>query len=191
MAEGPRYRLPQRRRREGRTDYRKRIKMLKSRKPRFTVRLSNKNIRAQVIDYGQKGDSTIASASTQELKKYGWNATGNTPSAYLVGLLCAKKAVKAGKTEAILDAGVTAPTKGSKTFAVLKGAIDGGLAIPNKAVLPKEERINGKHIADYAKLLKADEEKYKRQFGAYLKNGTDPEKLPELFKLAKEKIGAI
>lgn len=188
MAEGPRYRLAQRRRREGRTDYRQRIKLLLSRKPRFVVRVTNKNIRAQVIEYGQKGDVTLASASTEELKKYGWNAAGNTPSAYLAGLLCARKAIKAGKKEAIMDAGATSPTKGSKIFAALKGAIDGGLAIPNKATLPKEERIAGTHIAEYAKKLKADNEKYQRQFGAYLKKNTDPEKLPEMFKSAKERI---
>lgn len=188
MATGPRYRLPQKRRRQERTDYRKRIKMLLSRKPRFVVRLSNRNIRAQVVEYGQKGDRTLASASTQELTKYGWNLEGNTPSAYLVGLLCAKKALKAGTKEAILDAGTTAPKKGSKIFAVLKGATDGGLAIPNKATLPKEERIAGTHIAEYAKKLKADRQAYERQFSKYLKDKIEPEQIPELFKQAKEKI---
>ena len=49
--------------------------------------------------------------------------------------------------EAILDIGLRSPIKGSIDYAALKGAVDGGLAIPHsKEVLPSEKRIKGEHI---------------------------------------------
>ena len=44
MATGPRYAVKFRRRREGKTDYKKRLNLLKSELPRFIVRISNKYI---------------------------------------------------------------------------------------------------------------------------------------------------
>ena len=45
MSQGPRYRIKLRRRREGRTDYRHRLALLKSGETRIAVRRSLKNIR--------------------------------------------------------------------------------------------------------------------------------------------------
>ncbi|MGM0388528.1 MAG: 50S ribosomal protein L18, partial [Natrinema limicola] len=42
MATGPRYKVPMRRRREVRTDYHQRLRLLKSGKPRLVARKSNK-----------------------------------------------------------------------------------------------------------------------------------------------------
>ena len=90
------------------------------------------------------------------LKKFGWNYSfKNTPAAYLTGLLIGKMAAKKNIKEAILDIGLHSPTKGSKVFAVAKGAIDAGLKIPmSESVVPSEDRIKGEHIASYLQKFK-------------------------------------
>ena len=185
MARGPRYVLPHRRRREGKTNYRTRLKLLLSEKPRLVVRKSLKHMRAQIVVYDPKGDKTLVSASSEELKKFGWNVpTGNVPAAYLVGLLIGKRAVAKGIKEAVLDIGLYRATKGSRLFAVLKGALDAGLKVPHSdEILPSEDRASGMHIVNYAKLLKERSEKeFSKQFSY------DPETLPEIFEKVKQKI---
>jgi len=149
MAKGPRYRVPFRRRREGKTDYRKRLKLLLSGKPRVVVRKTLKHTIVQVIDFDIKGDRVLASAHSTELKKYGWQAnTGNLPASYLTGLLCGKKALEKGIKEGVLDIGLHSPVKGSRVFATLKGLVDAGMEIPHsEEVFPQEERIRGEHIS--------------------------------------------
>jgi large subunit ribosomal protein L18 len=192
MAGGPRYRVPFRRRREGKTNYHKRLKLLKSKKPRLVVRKTLNHHIAQIIVYDPKGDRTIVSAHTRELMRdFGWKGHGgNTPSAYLLGLLIGYKAKQAGIEEAILDIGLHPPTKGSSIFAVLKGAVDAGLDVPHsEEIYPEDYRINGEHIANYAKALKEEDEAlYRKQFGGYLVRGLEPEKLPEHFEEVKAKI---
>ncbi|AEH23866.1 50S ribosomal protein L18 [Pyrococcus yayanosii] len=192
MAHGPRYRVPFRRRREGKTNYRKRLALLKSGKPRLVVRKSLNHHIAQIIVYDPKGDRTLVSAHTRELiRDFGWKGhCGNTPSAYLLGLLIGYKAKKAGIEEAILDIGLHPPVRGSSVFAVLKGAVDAGLNVPHSPeIFPDDYRIKGEHIAEYARMLKEqDEEMFRRQFGGYLAKGLDPEKLPEHFEEVKARI---
>ncbi|MEM0489452.1 MAG: 50S ribosomal protein L18, partial [Candidatus Bathyarchaeia archaeon] len=131
MAKDARYCVPYRRRREGKTNYRKRKALIVSGKPRLVVRGSLKNIIAQIIVAKPHGDEVIVSAHSRELIKYGWRAPrGNVPAAYLTGFLCALKAKSMGVKEALLDIGLHTPSKGSRVFAALKGAIDAGLAIP-------------------------------------------------------------
>ncbi|MDO8481250.1 MAG: 50S ribosomal protein L18, partial [Nanoarchaeota archaeon] len=180
---------PYRRKREGKTDYRKRIKLLMSGKPRLTVRMSLKSIRAQIITFSEKGDIVETQADTKELSQFGWNyPASNTPSGYLLGMLIAKKAKEKGVEEAILDIGFRKSVPGSTVFAVLKGAVDGGLNVPHgESVLPKPERLFGKHIADYAVKLKADGG-YEKKFSAYLKAGAKPEDMPKALEAAKKKL---
>lgn len=146
--------LPYRRKREGKTNYKKRLKLLLSGKPRLVIRPSLKNVTAQIIEYNPKGDQTIASAHSRELAKFEWKfSTGNVTTAYLTGLLLGKKALKKKIKEAILDIGLRTPIKGSKVFACLKGVVDAGVSVPvSEEILPSPERISGKHIADYRKL---------------------------------------
>jgi len=74
--------------------------------------------------------------------------------------------------------------KGSKIYAVLKGASDAGLEIPHSPdILPSEERIKGGHIVGYAQKLKKDKKRYKKQFTI-----SKPEKLSEMFEKVKSKI---
>lgn len=192
MAHGPRYVVKYRRRREGKTDYRVRLKLLKSKKLRFVVRRSLNNFIIQVIKYNPDGDITLLTIHSRILyKKYGWlGHRGNLPTAYLTGLLAGLEAKKKGITEGILDMGRYSKTKGNSIFAALKGLIDAGINIPHSPeIFPDESRIRGEHIANYAKLLKEnDPEKYKKQFSRYLKIGLDPEKLPDHFEEVKNKI---
>jgi large subunit ribosomal protein L18 len=152
MATGPRYTVPMRRRREARTDYHQRLRLLKSGKPRLVARKSNSHVRAQLVVTGPQGDETIASAHSEDLEEYGWEApTGNMPTAYLTGLLAGLRAQDEGLDEAVLDIGLNSPTPGSKVFAVQEGAIDAGLDIPhNDDVLAEWPRTRGEHIAEYA-----------------------------------------
>ena len=147
-----------RRKREGKTNYKKRLKLLLSGKPRLVVRPSVKGMTTQIISAERIGDKIIAGAHSNELKKLGWKYnTGNTPSAYLTGLLAGKKAIKKGIKEAILDIGLKKPVKGGRIFACLKGAVDAGLNIPfSETILPSEERIKGDHMIKYAETKKID-----------------------------------
>ncbi|MFB6128259.1 MAG: 50S ribosomal protein L18 [Halorhabdus sp.] len=166
MATGPRYKVPMRRRRESRTDYHQRLRLLKSGKPRLVARLSNSQARAQLVTTGSNGDETVAAAQSNDLREYGWEApTGNLPAAYLTGLLAGLRAIEAGYDEAVLDIGLNTPTPGSKVFAIQEGAIDAGLEIPhNDDVLADWERTSGEHIAEYAESL--DEGLYSGDFDA-------------------------
>lgn len=153
MATGSRYRVRFRRAISGKTDYRARKQLLISRKPRLVIRKSLKHTGVQVILHRKEGDTTVASANTDDLKKYGYSGgTGNVTSAYLAGLLLGCRAKKQGQTEAILDMGLYHSTKGGRIFAALKGALDAGLEIPHDSdVFPSEDRIAGKHIDSYRK----------------------------------------
>jgi large subunit ribosomal protein L18 len=128
------------------------LRLLKSGKPRLVARKSNKHVRAQLVTTGPQGDDTLASAHSDELAEYGWEApTGNMPAAHLTGLLAGLRAVAAGVEEAVLDIGLHSPTPGNKVFAVQEGAIDAGLDIPhNDDVLAEWPRTRGEHIAEYA-----------------------------------------
>ncbi len=143
-------RLPFRRRREGKTDYRKRLALLKSGRPRVVVRKSNKNIRVQFAVYDVTGDKIVTSAIGSELKKYGWDySLSNTPAAYLTGLLAGKKALKKGIKEGVLDIGLYTPRKGARIFAALKGVVDAGIEVPyGEEIVPSEDRLYGKHISE-------------------------------------------
>ncbi|HLE46929.1 MAG TPA: 50S ribosomal protein L18 [Candidatus Thermoplasmatota archaeon] len=150
MGEGPRFRVAFRRRREGKTDYKKRLGLVKSGKPRLVVRRSSRTITVQFIDFGEQGDVVRAAATSRDLVAQGWTHSGSaTPAAYLTGLLAAKRAKKAGIEEAVLDIGRQDPTPGGRIFAALKGVVDGGIDVPHdEEILPDEKRLQGEHIKD-------------------------------------------
>lgn len=149
MTHGPRYNVKPRRRREGRTDYRKRLRLLRSEKVRLVVRKSLKNTQIQLIEYKEEGDNILVSANSKELKsKYNWKfSTSTTPAAYLTGLLAGTRAKEKGIDECVLDTGRYPPTKGSKIFASLKGLVDAGVECPHSDErIPSDDRILGKHL---------------------------------------------
>jgi len=189
MARGARYRVPLRRRREGKTDYQARKSLVLSRKPRLVTRNSLKNVAAQILVAKPHGDEVLVAAHSSELKKYGWKApTGNVPAAYLTGLLCGLKAKSKGVKEAILDIGLIAPTKGAKVFATLSGVLDAGVDVPHDEEKIVKERSQGEHIAVYGKSLGGDSEVYSAKFSKYLEQKLAPEKLPEHFAKVKAEI---
>ncbi len=69
MATGPRYKLAFRRRREGKTDYHQRLKLIVSKKPRLVVRGTLGDYTAQVIIAKPDGDKVLVAASARELSK--------------------------------------------------------------------------------------------------------------------------
>ena len=153
MATGPRYFVPFRRRREGKTDYYQRTRLIVADVPRMVVRKTNRHIIVQLVTAELDGDRTLVAANSAELEKYGYKgSTSSTPAAYLTGMLFAVKAKKAQQESAILDIGLNRATPGARVFAVLKGAVEGGLDIPyGEEILPSDERAKGAHIAAYNK----------------------------------------
>jgi len=104
-----------------------------------------------------------------------------------------------------LDVGLARTTTGSRVFAALKGATDGGLNVPHSTkrfvgyssegkqldagVLRKY--IFGGHVAEYMeKLSEEDPEKYKKQFSQYAKNGITHDKVEEVYKKLHASIRA-
>jgi len=149
MTQGPRYRVKPRRRREGRTDYRKRLSLLRSNKTRMVVRKTNNQTIVQFVEYKEKGDHIIAQAISKELKtNFNWKfSTSNTPAAYLTGYLAGMRAKEKKIDECILDIGRQRPVSGSKLFASLKGVIDTGIDCPHdEKKIPNDDRLKGKHI---------------------------------------------
>ena len=192
MARGPAYTVPYRRRREGKTDYRLRKKLIISKIPRLVVRKTNKHIITQLVEATVIGDIVITSAHSQELrKKYGWlGDLNNLPAAYLTGLLCGLRAADKGVKKAILDIGLHTPSRGAAVFAAMKGFVDAGVEVPhNESILPDESRIRGEHIAKYAEMLSSEKpEEYSKRFSEYLSRKLPPENLPEHFEEIKKKI---
>jgi len=147
--QGPRYSVKPRRRREGRTDYRKRLKLLKSGKVRLVIRKSIKNTQIQFIEYKENGDNIIASANSSELvNKFKWKfSTSTTSAAYLTGLLAGSRGKKKKISECVVDIGQYPPVTGSKIFASIKGVVDAGINCPHSdEKMPSEDRIMGKDI---------------------------------------------
>ena len=137
---GPRYHVKTRRHREGRTDYRRRLGLLRSKKIRLVIRRSLKQIRIQFI---------LLTIQSNELKKnHNWKyPVGSIPAAYLTGLIAGKKAQEAGIDTCILDIGRQRSTKGSNLYAAMKGVIDTGITCPhNEDMIPANERLMGQHI---------------------------------------------
>ncbi|KAJ4967754.1 hypothetical protein NE237_014455 [Protea cynaroides] len=160
-----RFQVKFKRRREGKTDYRARIRLINQDKNkyntpkyRFVVRISNKDIIAQIVSASISGDMVLAVAYAHELPRYGLEVgLTNYAAAYCTGLLLARRVLKMlemdeeyeGNVEAtgedfsveptdtrrpfraLLDVGLVRTTTGHRVFGALKGALDGGLDIPH------------------------------------------------------------
>ena len=179
-------RIPPRRRREGLTDYRKRLKLVKSGLPRLVIRRTNRYLIVQLILSRAGGDQTVITVTSKKLAEYGWRGSfKNLPAAYLTGLLAGKLALSRGYEKAIADLGLQRPVYGSRLFAVVKGAVDAGLDIPAADdVFPEEDRVRGEHISEYFNSLaeQTDRVQFRR---------CDPDfysRLPEMFEEVKNKI---
>lgn len=182
MAYSKRYNLPYRRQREGKTNYKSRLALLKSSTPRLVVRRTNKYILAQVITYSPDGDKILVGASSQDLKKLGWSAaTNNLPAAYLTGFLIGKKILHANIPGVIADFGLQKVAHQGNLYSCLKGVVDAGVSIPvREEFFPEESRISGEHIKSYASSSAS-----KNQFS---KTKTAAQSLPALFSKTKQQI---
>ena len=138
------------RKKEHKTDYAKRIKLLKSKSPRIVFRRTNKYIIAQYVESEEAKDKVKVGVSSKILLKYGWDkkAEGSLKSitaSYLTGLLFGKK-IK-GMPEPIVDIGMNRNLHKTKVFGFIQGLIDAGIKIKcKKEAFPSEDRIQGKHL---------------------------------------------
>lgn len=150
-----------RRRKENRTDYGKRFKMLKSEKPRIVFRKTNRYVVAQYVLTGDKTqDKVELGVSSKMLLKHGWpeefaGSLKSITASYLTGLLIGKKIQKEKKATPIVDLGMIRNIHKTKTFAFLKGLVDSGLKIKHDAkTFPEDDRIEGKHLKkDFSKFF--------------------------------------
>ncbi len=174
-----------RRKREGKTNYKKRLSLLKSKKLRLIIRKTNKQILLQIAEYSSNGDKVLCGVNSTVLKKLGWKySCKNLPACYLAGLLLGKKALAKKINEAILDVGLQTPVKGSKIYAGLKGVIDAGLKVmASEDIFPSQERLSGKHITAFFSANKNPV-----RFADYRKKKLDPIKLQQEFEVYKKKI---
>lgn len=152
---GRRIKVEFKRRRSGKTDYKARAILLKSENPRLVVRKTNHYIILQITKSKEARDFVICTANSAELKNFGWKGSYKSrEAAFLTGMLTAKKAKEKNIVKVTPDLGSYRSTKGSKLYAALKGAIEGGLsfklkegmALPVKIEQFKEiiEKINKK-----------------------------------------------
>jgi len=137
--------INKKRRRQNKTNYTKRFRLLQGRKPRLIIRKSNKYITIELIESKIAQDFVKINVNSRELIKYGWpnereGSLKSLGAAYLAGLLFGKKAK--GHDNLVLDTGLIKSTKGSRIYAALNGIVDSGLKIPsNKEMFPEEARI--------------------------------------------------
>jgi large subunit ribosomal protein L5e len=107
--------------------------------------------------------------------------------------------------KAYLDLGLARPSTGARVFGAMKGAVDGGVAIPHS-----EHRFPGtdeetkeldaevlrnyifaNHVSEYMEFLKEeDPELFKQQFSVYLKNGLTADNLEEKWEACHAAIRA-
>jgi len=137
-----------RRRLEAKTDYKTRLALLKSGKPRLVVRKTNKYIIAQIVISEIAQDKVLISHTSRDLLSKGWpkekaGSLKSRAAAYCLGLLIGSQASSKVKS-AILDIGMHRAVSKSRIYAVLKGAVDSGLDVPhNPESLPSEEMLEG------------------------------------------------
>ncbi|KMZ61833.1 60S ribosomal protein L5-1 [Zostera marina] len=111
-----RFQVKFKRRREGKTDYRARTRLINQDKNkyntpkyRFVVRFTNKDIVAQIISASITGDLVLATAYAHELRHYGLKVgLTNYAAAYCTGLLLARRVLKTLKMDAEYEGNVEA-----------------------------------------------------------------------------------
>jgi len=146
MKSTPRTTVPFRRKRDGLTNYRKRLALIKSGKVRLVIRRSHKKVTVQFISFEPKGDNVMITVQSGALLSKGWKgSTGNIPASYTTGFLAGSKAKELGVKTAVVDLGLHKSTKGSRLYAAVKGAIDAGISIAvDEKMLPNQDTLNGK-----------------------------------------------
>lgn len=106
------------RRREGKTNYRKRIKLLLSRLPRLVVRFTNKRIICQIVEYGEKGDFVKATVFDNK----------NQEGCKKAGVNIGEKAKELGIKKLVLDLGLG--QNKARVVACARGVLSTGVEMP-------------------------------------------------------------
>lgn len=176
-----------RRRREALTDYGKRLELVKSGVDRIVVRKTNKRIIGQIVKYSPQGDKILAYVDSNELLKMKWPSRSNRPTAYLTGLLLAKKAKKEASSDHILDIGIASPVADSIPFVFAKGCIDGGMKLRGTIKID-EKKYNLAETKHIAEMKSKESSRYQKHYSAYIKEGHAPEGMSKTFNDTKEKI---
>jgi large subunit ribosomal protein L18 len=145
-------RTQKRRRKENKTDYLKRLKLLKGETPRIVFRKTNRYIISEYTVSKEAQDRVVLGMDSRKLNEYGWPKTAqgslkSITASYLTGYLTGKTILKQKLEEPILDAGMNRMIHKNKIYAFLKGLIDSGIKINcKKEFFPEEERIKGQHM---------------------------------------------
>ena len=139
-----------RRRREYKTDYKKRFALLKSKLPRIIFRKTNRYLITQYIKSDGAQDKILIGIDSKVLLKYGWpkeESIKSTPAAYLTGYLIGKKLLSKRLEKPILDLGMARVLHKTVIYAFIQGLIDSGIKIEcKKENFPEESRIKGEHL---------------------------------------------
>jgi len=143
-----------RRKLEGKTDYQKRLKLLKSLSPRLVFRKTNRYIIAQYITSKEAQDKIEIGMTSKELKRFGWpdefeGSLKSLPAAYLTGLLMGKEIGKKKLKTPIVDFGMIRVLSKNRGYAFLRGIKDAGVEIKcDEEQFPEEERLSGKNMRE-------------------------------------------
>jgi len=134
--------IPYKRRRLQLTNYRKRLQLVVSKQTRFVVRISNKYVNCQFINYLSDGDVTVVGFNSKRLADYGFKGGKNLQSSYLAGFAAGSLALGKGVKKAILDIGLRSSIRNSRVYAALSGVIDSGVKVAHgDGVLPSDQLL--------------------------------------------------
>jgi len=127
------------RRKQNRTDYFGRLKLLKSGKPRLVFRRTNKYIIAQYVVSKEAQDKIVFGVTSRDLVKHGWKegSLKSIPASYLTGYLIGKQIIKRKLETPIVDFGMIRVLHKTKVFGFLKGLVDSGLDVKCEKGFPE------------------------------------------------------
>ncbi|MFH1326533.1 MAG: 50S ribosomal protein L18 [archaeon] len=140
-----------RRRKENKTNYLKRLKLLKGEVPRIVFRKTNRYLISQYVVSEEAQDSIKIGINSKKLLNYGWpkenkGSLKSIPASYLLGFLMGNQITKEKLKTPIIDFGLHRVLHKTKVHSFIKGLIDSGIKIKHKEeALPKEEKIKGQN----------------------------------------------
>lgn len=141
-----------RRRKERKTDYKKRIKILKGNLPRIVFRKTNRYLLIQYIKSKEAQDTVIFGFDSRKLLEYGWPKSSrgglkSLPAAYLIGYLAGTEIMKRKLEIPIVDFGMARVISKSKIHSFIKGLVDSGIKIKHKKeAFPDDSKIKGEFL---------------------------------------------
>ncbi|CAO2594053.1 60S ribosomal protein L5 [Lemmus lemmus] len=195
-----RYQVRFRRRREGKTDYYARKRLVIQDKNKYNtpkygmiVRVTNRDIICQIAYARIEGEMIVCAAYAHQLPKYGVKVgLTNYAAAYCTSLLLARRLLNRFGMDKIYEGQVEVTG-----YEYNVESIDGhtkrfpGYDSESKEFNAEVHRkhIIGQNVADYMRyLMEEDEDAYKKQFSQYTKNNVTPDMMEEMYKKAHAAI---